>query len=376
MELTTKSPSDSQFMQRCLQLARQADGKTSPNPLVGSVIVKEGQVLGEGFHPEAGKPHAEVFALRAAGDRAKDATLYVNLEPCNHTGRTPPCTEAIIAAGISRVVIGNIDPDPRVSGSGVNRLRQAGLDVVVGVEEADCRRVNEVFIHSVKNQRPFGILKYAMTLDGKIAASSGHSAWVTGKDSRAWVHRLRSRCDAVIVGGQTVRQDNPRLTSHGQSDRNPLRVVMTRSLDLPDSAHLWQTDMAKTLVFCSRDRDASKQHLIENQGVEVIDLAQLEPLAVLEKLHERGLRSVLWECGGRLSAQAIAQNCVQKVFAFVAPKIIGGATAPGPIGDLGHVQMTEAIRLTDIAVEQIASDLLIQGYLNPNRQNDPTTREY
>lgn len=356
--------SDSHLMQRCLQLARQADGKTSPNPMVGSVVVKDGQIIGEGFHPGAGNPHAEVFALRAAGDRAKNATLYVNLEPCNHTGRTPPCTEAILAAGIRRVVVGVIDPDPRVSGGGIQRLREAGVEVTVGVEKNACRKTNEAFIHSVRHQRPFGILKYAMTLDGKIAAASGHSAWVTGSESRAWVHRLRSRCDAVIVGGQTVRQDNPRLTSHGQSDRNPIRIVMSTVLDLPDSANLWQVEAAQTLVFCRSDRDVEKQQTLEKQGVEVIALGELEPLIVLEILQKRGMRSVLWECGGRLSARAIAQGCVQKVSAFVAPKIIGGLTAPTPIGELGLSQMTEAICLADVTIEQIASDILIQGYLD------------
>jgi diaminohydroxyphosphoribosylaminopyrimidine deaminase/5-amino-6-(5-phosphoribosylamino)uracil reductase len=360
------SPSDSTFIQRCLQLARQAEGQTSPNPLVGSVVVKQGQIIGEGFHPGAGQPHAEVFALQAAGDRAQGATLYVNLEPCNHTGRTPPCTEAIIAAGISRVVVGIIDPDPRVSGSGLQRLKQADIDVTVGVEAAACRRLNEAFIHSVQHQRPFGILKYAMTLDGKIAASSGHSAWVTSAESRAWVHQLRGRCDAVIVGGQTVRRDNPHLTSHGQSDRTPLRVVMSRQLNLPTEAHLWHTAEAPTLVFCEAECDVACRNVLEKQGVEVAVLPELNPRQVFAALHAKGLRSILWECGGHLSAIAIAQQCVQKVYAFIAPKIIGGEFAPTPVGDLGLVKMTEAKPLRDITLKQIASDILIEGYLSVN----------
>ncbi|MEO0985638.1 MAG: bifunctional diaminohydroxyphosphoribosylaminopyrimidine deaminase/5-amino-6-(5-phosphoribosylamino)uracil reductase RibD [Cyanobacteria bacterium J06639_14] len=354
---------DKHFMRRCLSLADQAAGKTSPNPLVGSVIVNQGEVVGEGFHPGAGQPHAEVFALRAAGDRAQNATLYVNLEPCNHTGRTPPCTEAIMAAGIARVVVGMVDPDPRVSGGGIKRLRQAGLTVTVGIEEVACQQLNEAFVHSIRYQRPFGILKYAMTLDGKIAASSGHSAWVTGTESRAWVHRLRGRCDAVIVGGQTVRQDNPRLTTHGQSDHNPLRVVMSHALELPREAHLWQKDMAPTLLFCSFQRDVTMQHYLEQQGIEVVVLPELEPLSVLAQLQQRGLRSVLWECGGQLSASAIAQHCIQKVCAFIAPKIIGGNTAQTPIGELGFVKMTEALCMSAVTVNAIGSDSLIQGYL-------------
>lgn len=350
-------------MQRCLSLASHAAGQTSPNPMVGAVVVNQGEIVGEGYHPGAGNPHAEVFALKAAGDRAVGAALYVNLEPCNHTGRTPPCTEAILAAGIARVVIGMVDPDPRVSGKGIERLRQAGIEVITGIEETACRRLNEAFVHSIQYQRPFGILKYAMTLDGKIAASSGHSAWVTSPKSRAWVHRLRTRCDAVIVGGQTVRRDNPHLTSHGQSDRNPLRVVMSRTLQLPKQAHLWQTDAAPTITFCDSQRDGDMQRYLESVGVEVVTLPSLEPLIVLECLQERGLRSVLWECGGQLAARAIAQRCVQKLYAFIAPKLIGGAEAPTAVGDLGLTKMTEALCLNDIVVDQINADILIQGYL-------------
>ena len=356
-------PVDQHFMQRCLFLANQAAGKTSPNPLVGSVVVNQGEVVGEGYHPGAGQPHAEVFALRAAGDRAQNATLYVNLEPCNHTGRTPPCTEAILAAGVARVVVGMVDPDPRVSGGGIERLRQAGLAVTTGVEEAACQQLNEAFAHSILYQRPFGILKYAMTLDGKIAASSGHSAWVTGPEARAWVHRLRGRCDAVIVGGQTVRQDNPQLTTHGQSDRNPLRIIMSRTLSLPKQAHLWQEDRAPTLVFSSPQSNPEMQQHLEQLGVEVVILPHLEPLNVLEQLQKRGLRSVLWECGGQLSATAIAQGCVQKLAAFIAPKVIGGVNASTPIGELGLTKMTEALCLSASVVEHIGADILIQGYL-------------
>ncbi|NER80060.1 MAG: bifunctional diaminohydroxyphosphoribosylaminopyrimidine deaminase/5-amino-6-(5-phosphoribosylamino)uracil reductase RibD [Leptolyngbya sp. SIO1D8] len=350
-------------MQLCIQLALRAAGQTSPNPMVGAVVVNQGEIVGEGYHPGAGNPHAEVFALRAAGDRAQGASLYINLEPCNHVGRTPPCTEAILLAGVTRVVVGMVDPDPRVSGSGIERLRQAGLDVTVGIEEADCQQLNEAFVHSIRYQRPFGILKYAMTLDGKIAASSGHSAWVTSAESRAWVHRLRGQCDAVIVGGQTVRQDNPQLTTHGQGDRNPLRVVMSRTLNLPKQTHLWQVDTAPTVVFCDTPRNLEIQQHLEDLGVEVAVIPKLSPFSALEHLQAKGLRSVLWECGGQLSAQAISQQCVQKVAAFIAPKLIGGVDAPTPIGNLGLMKMTEALHLRSITTEQIGPDTLIQGYL-------------
>lgn len=361
----TPSSDHAHWMHRCLELAQQAAGQTAPNPLVGSVILQGQEVIGEGFHPGAGQPHAEVFALRMAGDRAQGATLYVNLEPCNHYGRTPPCTEAIIAAGIRRVVVGMIDPDPRVSGSGVQRLQEAGIEVITGIEAAACERLNEAFSHRVIHHRPFGILKYAMTLDGKIATSSGHSAWVTGTKARARVHQLRSICDAVIVGGNTVRRDNPRLTTHGQSHHNPLRVVMSRQLHLPEEAHLWDTQTAATLVFTETAAPADRQVHLRAQGVDVIPLDSLTPANVMAVLGDRGCLSVLWECGGTLAARAIADGMIQKVWAFIAPKIIGGKTAPSPVGDLCLEQMTDAIDLEITSMQSIGADILVEGYLGP-----------
>lgn len=352
---------DHVLMQRCLELARRALGRTAPNPLVGSVVVKEGAIVGEGFHPAAGQPHAEVFALREAGDRAYGATLYVNLEPCNHYGRTPPCSEAIVAAGVQRVVVGMVDPDPRVSGGGIARLQEAGIEVAVGIEEADCRTLNEAFMHRILHQQPFGILKYAMTLDGKIATTTGHSAWVTSPAARAVVHQLRSTCEAVIIGGNTVRRDNPLLTS--RQAQTPLRVVMSRSLDLPTDAQLWQTDSAPTLVFTETGANPTLQKALLQRGVEVIESAVLTPATVMTHLHDRGCLNVLWECGGTLAARAIAAGAVQKVLTFIAPKIIGGSHAPSPVGDLGLTTMTEALMLERWQWRAIGSDLLIEGYL-------------
>lgn len=361
-----QTPLDREMMQRCLQLASRARGRTSPNPMVGAVVVREGKIVGEGFHPEPGQPHAEVFALQAAGKFAKGANIYVNLEPCNHFGRTPPCTDALIAAGVAKVIAGMVDPDSRVSGGGIAKLRDAGIEVIVGVEEAACRQLNEAFIHRTIYQQPFGILKYAMTLDGKIAAASGHSAWVSGEASRHLVHRLRDICDAVIIGGNTVRRDNPQLTTHGISNRNPLRVVMSRSLDLPGECNLWQTDIAPTLIFTEPNSNHALKTQLSSKGVEVIELEKLTPKAVMKKLYAREISQVLWECGGTLAARAIADGAVQKVMAFIAPKIIGGAIAPSPVGDLGLTKMTDALKLERITAKNIDADLLIEGYL-PNR---------
>lgn len=357
------SPFDQAMIQRCLELARRALGQTAPNPLVGSVIVRDGEIIGEGFHPGAGNPHAEVFALREAGDRAQGATIYVNLEPCNHYGRTPPCSEALVKAGVAKVVVGMVDPNPLVSGGGIARLKAAGIEVVVGVEEAACRQLNEAFIHRILHKRPFGILKYAMTLDGKIATTTGHSTWVTSPEARQVVHQLRAACDAVIVGGNTVRLDNPQLTSHQADAHNPLRVVMSRSLDLPPEAQLWQTTEAPTLVLTQAGANPDMQQLLVKKGVEVVELTPLTPAQVMAYFYDRGLLSVLWECGGILAANAIAEGAAQKVLAFIAPKIVGGSAAPSPVGDLGLASMTEALILERVSWRPVGSDCLVEGYL-------------
>jgi diaminohydroxyphosphoribosylaminopyrimidine deaminase / 5-amino-6-(5-phosphoribosylamino)uracil reductase len=370
-DFTSLDSFDRQMMRRCLDLARQALGQTAPNPLVGAVVIKNGAIVGEGFHPKAGQPHAEVFALQAAAGQTSGSTVYVNLEPCSHFGRTPPCADALIAAGVAKVVVGMVDPNPKVAGTGIDRLRQAGIEVVVGVEEAACRSLNEAFIYRILSQRPLGILKYAMTLDGKIAATSGHSAWVTSPDSRSLVHRLRAGCDAVIIGGNTVRRDNPLLTHHGQGNHTPLRVVMSRTLELPLDAQLWQTAIAPTVVFTAEGVNPGRQLALTQLGVEVVALPTLSPSEVMHNLGDRGFLSVLWECGGTLAAAAIADGSVQKVLAFIAPKIIGGAAAPSPVGELGFTKMTEALTLERVQWQAIGTDYLVTGYLPQKHKPAP-----
>ncbi len=360
---TVGSDFDRRMMQRCLDLARRGLGRTSPNPMVGAVIVKDGEIIGEGFHPRAGEPHAEVFALKAAGENARGATIYVSLEPCNHYGRTPPCSEAIVAAGLAKTVVGMVDPNPLVAGGGIKRLQEAGIEVITGVEEEACRKLNEGFIHRILYKKPLGILKYAMTLDGKIATTTGHSAWVTTEDARSAVRVVRAGCDAVVVGGNTVRKDNPRLTSRFPGAHNPLRVVMSRALDLPDVAHLWKTEEAPTLVFTEPGAKPDVQENLRKQGVEVVELSPLSPEKATAYLYELGCCSVLWECGGILAANAITQGAVQKVLAFIAPKIIGGSDAPTPVGDLGFTTMTQALSLERVEMRIVGSDCLVEGYL-------------
>lgn len=354
---------DRAMMRRCIELARRALGKTAPNPLVGSVIVRDGKIVGEGFHPGAGQPHAEIFALREAGELAAGATVYVNLEPCNHYGRTPPCSEALIQAKVAKVVAGMVDPNPLVAGTGLARLREAGIEVVAGVEGEACQKLNEAFVHRILYRRPLGILKYAMTLDGKIATSTGHSAWVTGEEARSEVHGVRVGCDAVIVGGNTVRLDNPQLTSHQPDRNNPLRVVMSRSLELPKSARLWETSSAPTLVLTEPGVNREFQAFLMAKGVEVVELSPLTPANVMTYLYDRSFLSVLWECGGTLAAKAIADGAVQKIMAFIAPKIVGGSSAPTPVGDLGFAEMTDALTLERVSWRTVGADCLVEGYL-------------
>ena len=369
MDRTQADKVDRYWMQHCLTLARQAAGQTSPNPMVGAVVVRNGRCVGRGFHPKPGEPHAEIFALREAGELARGATLYVNLEPCNHTGRTPPCSKAVIEAGVARVVAGMVDPNPLVAGQGLERLRQAGIEVVVGVEEAACQTLNEAFAHSIHHHQPFGILKYAMTLDGKIATSSGHSQWISSVESRQLVHAQRGYCDAVVVGANTALQDDPQLTCRLVPGRNPLRVVLSRHLNLPTTLQLWDTRSAPTLVLtepATGSRQQEQSHLLDflsDRGVEVVTLSQLTPKTASQVLYERGAIGVLWECGATLAATALRAGVIQKVMAFVAPKLVGGKTAPGPIAGPGILNMDSALHLEKVTDRPVGCDRLIEGYI-------------
>ena len=328
------------WMRRALALAALAEGRTSPNPLVGAVVLnREGRLVGEGFHARSGEPHAEVGALAQAGTAAAGGTLIVTLEPCCHHGRTPPCTRAVLQAGVARVVVALEDPDPRVAGGGIAQLRQAGVEVITGVLRQEAVEQNRAFLHRVRTGRPWGVLKWAMGLDGRTALPNGTSQWISGADSRRWVHQLRAGCDAVIVGGGTVRADDPLLTSRGRRDPEPLRVVLSRGLDLPAEAQLWDTASAATLVAHGPEA-AGKQ---APNGPERLELEQCEPLPLMQHLAARGCNQVLWECGSELAAAAIRQGCVQEVAAVLAPKLMGGIAARTPLGELGFTAMDQVL---------------------------------
>jgi len=359
------------WMRRALNLAALGEGRTSPNPLVGALVLDgAGQLLGEGFHARAGDPHAEVGALAQAGARARGGTLIVTLEPCCHHGRTPPCTEAVIAAGISRVVVAMADPDPRVAGGGLARLRAAGLEVIEGVAEAEALRLNRAFVHRVRSGRPLGILKWAMSLDGRTALPNGHSQWISGPEAREWVHRLRAGCDAVIVGGGTVRADDPLLTSRGGRTPEPLRVVISRSLDLPEAAQLWDQAVAPTLVAhgpigAPEQRQGTARAVatcavLDRLGVERLELAACEPAPLLEALAARGCNRVLWECGPELAAAALRQGCVQELAVVIAPRLLGGLAARTPLGNLGLEGLDLVQSWRELERRDLGGDLLWQ----------------
>lgn len=352
----------SDWMERALRLARLGEGHTSPNPLVGAVVLDAtGGLVGEGFHARAGEPHAEVGALRQAGERARGGTLVVTLEPCCHHGRTPPCCEAVIAAGVARVVVALTDPDPRVAGQGLARLRAAGLEVIAGVREAQAQAQNRAFLHRCRHGRPLALLKWAMSLDGRTALPNGESQWISGPPARDWVHQLRARCDAVMVGGGTLRADDPRLTSRGRRAPEPLRVVLSRTLDLPTAARLWRQEEGPVLVAHGPEASAEARDRLDGLGVPRLPLHRCGPLPLLEALASRGCNQVLWECGPTLAAAALQEGCVQEVVAVIAPKLLGGDPARTPLARLRAQTMAEVWPLLAAELAWLDGDLLWTG---------------
>ncbi len=362
--------SDDVWMGRALRLAARGRGWTSPNPMVGTVVVKRGRIVGEGYHHEVGGPHAEVWALEAAGANARGATVYVSLEPCCHHGRTPPCTQALIAAGVTRVVAAGLDPDTRVSGQGVRQLRDAGIEVDVGVREAEARRLNEGFFKRVTTGLPFVSLKAAMSLDGKIATAGGESQWITGEPARKLAHRLRAEHDAVMVGVETALADDPQLTVRTARGRSPLRVVVDSRARTPATARLLAAGERRTVIAVTEAAPEVSRRRLEAAGAAVwvsaaadgrVDLGWL-----LRRLAEKGVNSVLVEGGGTLAAGALAAGVVDRVYFFVAPLILGGAGALTPVEGEGARRLAAAWRVQSMRVRRVGEDLLITGEVSGN----------
>jgi diaminohydroxyphosphoribosylaminopyrimidine deaminase / 5-amino-6-(5-phosphoribosylamino)uracil reductase len=361
---------DVMYMQQALALAREGTGFVSPNPLVGCVIVNDGQVVGQGYHQRFGGPHAEVHALQEAGARAQAAVLYVNLEPCCHTGKTPPCADAIIQAGIGRVVTALRDANPLVAGGGIARLQQAGIPVTVGVCEAEARQLNEAFLKHVTTGRPFVTLKCAMSLDGKIATRTGASQWITSPLARQEVHRLRHGADAVLVGIGTVLQDDPLLTTRlpDRQGVNPLRVIVDSTLRLPAQARVATvTPDCRTLVATTSRAPLEQQQRWRDRGLEILvfpayDDGRVELEALLQYLGERRITSVLVEGGATLNAALLQHRLIDKGLFFIAPKIIGG-DGLSAIGACGIESMEQVLHLRHSRGQSIGEDILVQAYL-------------
>jgi diaminohydroxyphosphoribosylaminopyrimidine deaminase/5-amino-6-(5-phosphoribosylamino)uracil reductase len=357
---------DLRWSARAIDLARQADFRTSPNPMVGAVVLdRSGEVAGEGFHRQAGNPHAEQEALMVAGERARGGTLYVNLEPCSHAHREPSCAQAVVSAGIRRVVISMVDPDPRVRGAGINILEAAGIETVVGGQSNQAQRLNEFYVKHRLTGRPFVTVKFAMSLDGKIATRTGESRWISGAESRAHGHRLRHTHDAILVGVGTVLADDPQLTTRidDLEARQPLRVVLDSQLRTPPTAKVVGSN---TLIATTR---AGKVGAAETMVLPGTDYGRVRLGSLLDELGKRGILSLLVEGGAEVHASFFAEGLVDKVQAYIAPIIIGGRDAPGPFAGEGVHRLADAVRLVGVETERIGDDLSITGYVDVHRDS-------
>ena len=355
---------DKKWMKRAISLASLGDGKTSPNPLVGAVILdKKGNLISEGFHHKSGMPHAEAMAFSNLKKDPKGGTIYVNLEPCCHYGKTPPCVEKIISSGVKKVFVSIKDPDSRVAGKGIKLLKQSGIEVHLGLCEEESLKLNKSFIHRNITNKPFGVLKWAMSMDGRIGLKNGKSKWITNENSRKLVHSYRTGFDAIIVGGNTLRKDNPLLTTRGLSNPEPLRVVFTKTLDLPNKSNLWNCSEAKTLVVY--DSSKANEKLLNRipSSVEIEKISDDNPNLLLELLAKRGCNRVLWECGPKLATSAIKAGCIQELMTFIAPKLLGGENGMNPFTDFDFTEMNEAITMKNQYLKRVGDDIFIMSTL-------------
>lgn len=355
------------YMDIALRNAEAMKGQTDPNPLVGSVIVNENRIVGVGTHLKAGEAHAEIHALRMAGEMAKGGTIYVTLEPCSHHGRTGPCAEAIVKAGIQRVVIATLDPNPQVSGNGVKILKDAGLEVITGIREAESQKMNEVFNKFIIQKKPFITLKSGITLDGKVATHTFNSKWITSEEARRDVHVLRNENMAILVGINTVLKDDPALTTRIPNGRNPIRVVLDSTLKIPLDFQLVTDKQAETWIFTSKQHNEDKKVALEALGIHVFVTSNeqsVDPNEVVQLLGEKGIASLIIEGGGNVNASFLENQLIDKVVLYFAPKLIGGKNAPTFLEGTGFEWMKDAIELTDTDFVRIGKDFKFIGYPN------------
>lgn len=356
---------DNAYMQLALQLAEKGCGFVSPNPMVGAVIVKNDRIIGSGYHERYGEPHAERNALASCTESPEGATMYVTLEPCCHHGKQPPCVDAIIDAGIHRVVVGSGDPNPLVAGKGIEILRTNGIQVTEHVLEEKCRKLNDVFFHYIQTKQPYVVMKYAMTLDGKIATYTGASKWITGEEARTYVHKQRHRYRAIMVGVGTILTDNPLLTCRIEGGRNPIRIICDTKLRTPLDSQLVQTAKEVPTILATCCSDTEKHLPYEAAGCRILPVEEenghLNLSILMQLLGEKGIDSILLEGGATLNWSALKSGIVQKVEAFIAPKLFGGATAKTPIAGEGFPSPSESVILKNQRIRQIGKDILIEG---------------
>jgi diaminohydroxyphosphoribosylaminopyrimidine deaminase/5-amino-6-(5-phosphoribosylamino)uracil reductase len=364
---------DEYWMRRVLRLAEKGRGSTSPNPMVGAILVKDGKVVGEGYHAKAGEAHGEIVALQQSGEEARGAILYLNLEPCTHYGKTPPCAPRVIEAGVKRVVIGMEDPNPLVKGKGIAILRKAGLDVEVGILEKECRRLNEAFFKYMTEREPFVILKVAATLDGKLATRDGDSKWISGEASRRFVHKLRGQVDGVVVGIGTVLTDDPLLTARIRGGRDPYRIVLDSRLKIPEGAKVIGTSPSKAIIVVTELAPKDKIERLEKKGVKILMVDSKEGRvnlkSCLSKLGEIGMTSLMVEGGSQVNGSFLDEGLIDRLLLFFSPKLIGDRQAPGIFGGRGVSQLQEAVLLKEIKAKRVGEDILLEGYLEWGKES-------
>lgn len=365
---------DTDYMSLAAELAERGAGWTSPNPLVGAVVVKNGRIIGQGWHARCGGLHAERAALADCRENPAGATLYVTLEPCCHWGRQPPCTDAILEAGIRRVVAGSLDPNPLVAGKGAELLRAQGVEVETGVLRERCDALNPVFFHYIRTRQPYGVLKYAMTLDGKIATRTGASKWITGEAARARVHRDRHRYRSILVGIGTVLADDPLLTCRMEGGRNPVRIICDSRLRTPLSSQIVRTAEAVETILATCVDDEHQIAPYTAAGCQVLTLPEqrghVDLTALMNRLGAAEIDSVLLEGGGTLAWSMLEADLVQRVQAYIAPKLLGGAEARSPVEGLGVETPDQAVRLRNLSVTPLGEDYLLEGEVSPDVHRD------
>ncbi len=361
---------DEKYMRQAIALALKGTGRVNPNPLVGAVIVKDGRVIGEGYHQQYGCPHAERNALASCTESATGATIYVTLEPCCHHGKNPPCTEALIQAGIKRVVVGSADPNPLVAGKGIAQLKAAGIQVEEGFLQAECDAINFIFFHYITTKQPYLALKYAMTADGKIACHTGASRWITGEAARHHVHELRNKYAAIMVGTGTVLADDPELTCRIENGNNPVRIICDTQLRTPLSAKLVVTAKEVPTIIVTCCQEESRHKLYQEAGCQVWVLPAkngvVDVQALMQRLGQEKIDSVLVEGGGQLNWSLLQAGLVQRVYTYIAPKLFGGETAKSPVGGIGVDNPQQAFQMRVVATQQLGEDFLLEQEILPS----------